>query len=62
MSQLSFDVIKRVWPKSGLVTLFKKYSRIVVANFDCLSESFRIEGQMCASTVVPGLRALCLSP
>ena len=28
MSQLSFDVIKRVWPKSGLVTLFKKYSRI----------------------------------
>ena len=29
MSQLSFDVIKRVWPKSGLVTLFKKYSRIV---------------------------------
>ena len=27
MSQLSFDVIKRVWPKSGLVTLFKKYSR-----------------------------------
>ena len=28
MSQLSFDVIKRVWPKSGLVTLFKKYSRL----------------------------------
>ena len=27
MSQLSFDVIKRVWPKRGLVTLFKKYSR-----------------------------------
>ena len=26
MSQLSFDVIKRVWSKSGLVTLFKKYS------------------------------------
>ena len=30
MSQLSFDVIKRVWPKSGLVTLFKKYSSNVV--------------------------------
>ena len=29
MSQLSFDVIKRVWPKSGLVTLFKKYSSII---------------------------------
>ena len=29
MSQLSLDVIKRVWPKSGLVTLFKKYSRTV---------------------------------
>ena len=26
MTQLSFDVIKRIWPKSGLVTLFKKYS------------------------------------
>ena len=31
MSQLSFDVIKRVWPKSGLVTLFKKYSRLVLS-------------------------------
>ena len=29
MSQLSFDVIKRVWPKSGLVTLFKKYSSVI---------------------------------
>ena len=29
MSQLSFDVIKRVWPKSGLVTIFKKYSRSI---------------------------------
>ena len=31
MSQLSFDVIKRVWPKSGLVTLFKKYSRVALS-------------------------------
>ena len=33
MSQLSFDVIKRVWPKSGLVTLLKKYSRIAGAMY-----------------------------
>ena len=33
MTQLSFDVIKRVQPKSGLVTLFKKYPRTAIAGF-----------------------------
>ena len=46
MSQLSFDVIKRVWPKSGLVTLFKKYSRFAPSARKCRGIIFGKYGRL----------------
>ena len=43
MSQLSFDVIKRVWPKSGLLTLFKKYSRVMLGLLAIVFKQYSLE-------------------